>query len=135
MTTPPQQHNNFNIFIVTTILHHHVFPILKFFSHTENGVRTRLFESSLVLRYPFSFSLRIIIVTSPFRFFSFSRNFPPNFVEDFLKLHNKYRAFHNSPPLKIDDEVYTGFLLFPREIFFSQRGTSFKLTRAWFRLK
>ncbi|XP_031370965.1 uncharacterized protein LOC102674858 [Apis dorsata] len=32
-------------------------------------------------------------------------NFPPNFVEDFLKLHNKYRAIHNSPPLKIDDEL------------------------------
>lgn len=97
----------------------------SFFAYYKNGVRI---YSNRLSYYDIHFFSRIITITSPPLFFFF-RNFPPNFVEDFLKLHNKYRAIHNSPPLKIDDEVYTAFLLFPREIFFSQLA----LNLAWFR--
>lgn len=33
------------------------------------------------------------------------RENPSKFMEDILKVHNRYRAIHNSPPLQIDEKV------------------------------
>lgn len=33
------------------------------------------------------------------------RENPSKFIEDILKVHNQYRAIHNSPPLQIDEKV------------------------------
>lgn len=33
------------------------------------------------------------------------RENPSKFIEDILKVHNRYRAIHNSPPLQIDEKV------------------------------
>ncbi|KAL6423639.1 hypothetical protein ACFW04_010274 [Cataglyphis niger] len=36
--------------------------------------------------------------------------YPSKFIEDILKIHNQYRAIHDSPPLQIDEKVRYHFL-------------------------